>query len=273
MNYRPYSGSRNARRNRFGTLLGTSAVIGIGTITWVFVRANRDRVFKQKIDDVVPGFAATADTAGDIWRKTKDYFKRQPSNIEKNNSSVVYRRNEAKPKPDLGKILKGEPSVPHDKTHEEPVEKALLNKPADVEKGSNLKGDEARSSEAKRKFKTAAELTPEHSDLKQSEEPMDSKIAKTKEAGDDTPTSVEGLDKSVHSSEDVDMSSTWAEGSPSKLIPEKNERKGAAVQVVGIKDSSSAVEGSVHSEGSSITMEGSSAVKDEVRWFFQIRCL
>ena len=122
-----------ANTNAPGTAKTVLGVVALG-IGGVIAYAHYDRVFKVKVDQTIPGFANFVDKAGEEWSKARSYFRRQPKVKEE---GLVYQPSKPKPKPDLSKILKGEPAV-DDKDGEKATENKMH---ADSADDSRLKAD------------------------------------------------------------------------------------------------------------------------------------
>ena len=92
------------------------ASIGIG-VTGVaagalFVYSNYDPVFKNQVNEKIPGFGSWSDKAADLWVNTTGYFNsKQPGKSEDKNK-LVFEHNQAKTKPSSDEPKKAQPTQP-----------------------------------------------------------------------------------------------------------------------------------------------------------------
>lgn len=95
--------SANASPKRGGgtlkKVLAGFAVTGLAA-GGVFAYSNYDPVFKNQVDEKIPGFAAWTDKTADMWVNMRvnmtDYFSPKPGDRQKNESDLVFERNQAK---------------------------------------------------------------------------------------------------------------------------------------------------------------------------------
>lgn len=164
----------------------------------VLAYSNYDPVFKNQMNEKVPGFRAWSDKAADIWVDMTDYFNPKPKRDTKKDAFVI-EHNQAKIKARLEELKKNEPVTPSSTKSEEKLtvekekgggESANLKEPSSVRdvkedpKTKPAKGKDKSTSEGKPRAKSErSKLDESKVDKdKKSSEPKQEKAKKEKKA-------------------------------------------------------------------------------------------
>lgn len=142
----------------------------------VLAYGNYNPVFRNRVDQIVPGFGALSDKAADVWVNVTDYFNPKPVGTKKKDELVI-EHNEAKVKARLDELKKP-------KTSPSPLQKEPEGADSDVKSDSSL----ADQKKEKKSGKGAGESTkvkpkvPEQAPVKKSEQKkQETKSDKAKE--------------------------------------------------------------------------------------------
>lgn len=104
-----------------------AGVAGGAAAGGMLVYANYDPVFRNKVDEKIPGFASCSDKASDVWVDMTDYFNPKPGDHKKKEEGkFVYEHSKAKiPQEELKKGLKKGQPAPASPSKPEPSSKPL----------------------------------------------------------------------------------------------------------------------------------------------------
>jgi len=132
-----------------GTIVKRVFVIGGLSFSFAaaIIKANYDPVFKSRVNKYLPGFSYLADTAGSKWT---DIFGRQKVVKKDRFSGFVYKQDEPKRKPDIGKIIN------NDEEEWEGSEKSSMKMPS-KEELDTAQENKLKSSELLEKVRTESE--------------------------------------------------------------------------------------------------------------------
>lgn len=245
------------------TFLGINTV-GIGAS---IIYANYDSEFKFRTDKLIPGFADVADKAGRNWRKVISYITGQP--MENDNSRLVYHSSKPKPKPDLGKILKGKSSLLPEKEKSDLETKKEWDtyfKEDSPKESVNIRGDISEGTdtvvESSSEGKPGVKVIPKESkSAPEGAASTESAVGQTTYVKTDSDTSESGLLVEEKGKEAKHVPETTDVASTQEAVPPGKEASKSCVEVED-KPSLGVVSDNL---GSTITVkEDSSATKEDV---------